>query len=165
MSANEIFLRPAVKTDACCMSAIHIAAIKALPATLYSEEELLAWRNYLDKPDGSNLLRSMKVENCWVAIHKNVIVGFTSYIFDELIALYVHPQYQGKGIGRVLVTHFCEQANKQGIDQVITTASLYAEGFYTRLGFTFIQRAPHYLRRGIIVPVSKMSKTLVSATK
>ncbi|MDZ7963251.1 MAG: GNAT family N-acetyltransferase [Aulosira sp. DedQUE10] len=165
MSANEIFLRPAVETDACCMSAIHIAAIKALPATFYSDKELLAWRNYRDKPDGSNILKSMKVEKFWVAVDKNVIVGFSSYIFDELIALYVHPKYQGQGIGRILISHFCEQASEQGIDKVITTASLYAEGFYTRLGFTFIKRAPHYLRRGIIVPVTKMSKTLLPATK
>lgn len=165
MSANDQFLRPAIETDACCMSAIHIAAIKALPATLYSEEELLAWRNYLDQPDGANILRSMKLKNCWVAVDKNVIVGFTSYIFDELIALYVHPKHQGQGVGRALVNHFCETASKQGIEKVITTASLYAEGFYRRLGFKFIEKAPHYLKRGMIVPVSKMSKNLLPATK
>jgi len=165
MSANEIFLRPAVETDALFISGIHIAAIKALPANFYSHQELLAWRNYRDKPDGSNILKSMKVENFWVAVDNDVIVGFTSYIVDELIALYVHPKSQGQGIGRLLVSHFCDQASEKGIDKVITTASLYAEGFYTRLGFTFIKRAPHHLRKGIIVPVTKMSKTLVSDTK
>jgi len=160
MSANEISLRPAEETDAWVLSAIHIAAIKALPATFYTQEELLAWRNYHDKPDGSNILKSMKVENFWVAIKQDVVIGFASFIVDELIGLYVHPKYQGKGIGRVLVQHFCNEATDQGVDKVITTASLYAEGFYLQLGFTAIQKAPHYLRSGVIVPVIKMSKKL-----
>jgi len=160
MSVNKISLRPAEETDAWMMSAIHIAAIKALPATFYTEKELLAWRNYRDQPDGSNILKSMKVETFWVAIERDQVTGFTSYIVDELIALYVHPKYQGQGIGRALVRHFCTQAINCGINEVITTASLYAEGFYLRLGFIAIQRAPHQLRSRIIVPVTKMSKTL-----
>lgn len=160
MNANEISLRPAQETDAWVLSAIHIAAIKALPATLYTQKELLAWRNYRNKADGSNILKSMKVETFWVAIEGDAVIGFASFIIDELIGLYVHPKYQGKGIGRALVQHFCDQATEQSIDKVITTASLYAEGFYLRLGFTAIKRAPHYLRSGVVVPVTKMSKIL-----
>ena len=165
MSANEISLRPAQETDAWVLSAIHIAAIKALPATFYTRKELLTWRNNRDKPDGSNILKSMKTESFWVALKGGVIIGFASFIVDELIGLYVHPKYQGKGIGRALVQHFCNEATNQGINKVITTASLYAEGFYLRLGFTAIQRAPHYLRSGIVVPVTKMSKVLAIASK
>ena len=164
MSANEISLRPAQETDAWVLSAIHIAAIKALPATFYTKKELLAWRNNCDKPDDSNILKRMKVETFWVAIEGDVVIGFASFIVDELIGLYVHPKYQGKSIGRALVQHFCDQAADQGIDKVITTASLYAEGFYLRLGFTAIQRAPHYLRSGVVVPVTKMSKALATTT-
>ncbi|MEH2376466.1 GNAT family N-acetyltransferase [Nostoc sp.] len=165
MSANEISFRSAQETDAWVLSAIHIAAIKALPATFYTQKELLAWRNYRDKPNGSNILKSMKVESFWVAIEGDFIIGFASFIVDELMGLYVHPKYQGKGIGRALVQHFCDQATEQGIDKVITTASLYAEGFYLRLGFTAIQRTPHYLRSGVVVPVIQMSKTLATAPK
>ncbi|MEH2048664.1 GNAT family N-acetyltransferase [Nostoc sp.] len=165
MSANEISLRPAQETDAWVLSAIHIAAIKALPATFYTQKELLAWRNYRNKADGSNILKSMKAETFWVAIERDAVIGFASFIVDELIGLYVHPKYQEKGIGRALVQHFCDEATEKGVDKVITTASLYAEGFYLRLGFTAIERAPHYLRSGIVVPVTKMSKTLAPAPK
>ncbi|MEH2403180.1 GNAT family N-acetyltransferase [Nostoc sp.] len=164
MSAKEISLRPAKETDAWVLSAIHIAAIKALPETFYTKKELLTWRNNCDKPDDSNILKRMKVETFWVAIEGDVVIGFASFIVDELIRLYVHPKYQGKSIGRALVQHFCDQAADQGIDKVITTASLYAEGFYLRLGFTAIQRAPHYLRSGVVVPVTKMSKALATNT-
>ena len=163
MKTNEISLRRAQETDAWVLSAIHIAAIKALPATFYTQKELLAWRNYRDKPDGANILKSMKVESFWVAIEGDFIIGFASFIVDELMELYVHPKYQGKGIGRALVQYFCDQATEQGIDKVITTASLYAEGFYLRLGFTAIQRTPHYLGSGLVVPVIQMSKTLATA--
>ncbi|MBE9199468.1 MULTISPECIES: GNAT family N-acetyltransferase [unclassified Nodularia (in: cyanobacteria)] len=163
MSDHKIFLRLAEETDAWVMSAIHIAAIKALPTTFYTRKQLLAWRNYRDKPNGKNILQNMQAEIFWVAVENNLITGFASFMVDELIALYVHPYYQGQGIGRALVTHFCQEAADLGINQVITTASLYAEGFYLRLGFTAIKRAPHQLRTGIIVPVTKMSKILTTA--
>ncbi len=160
MSAKEICIRPAQEADAKVLSTIHIAAIKALPTTFYTEKELLAWRNYREKPDGSNILKSMKVENFWVAVERDIVTGFTSFIIDELIGLYVHPHYQRQGIGRALVQHFCNEATAQGIDKVMTTASLYAEGFYLRLGFIAIRKAPHQLRNQIFVPVTKMSKLL-----
>ncbi|WP_392535079.1 GNAT family N-acetyltransferase [Nostoc sp. C117] len=163
MIAKEISLRPANETDAWVLSAIHIAAIKALPETFYTQKELLAWRNNRNQPDGSNIFKNMKVESFWVAVEGDVVMGFASFFVDELIALYVHPKYQGRGIGRALVEHFCNEASDRGIDKVITTASLYAEGFYLRLGFTAIQKVPHYLRSGVVVPVTKMSKTLATA--
>ncbi|MBD2515225.1 GNAT family N-acetyltransferase [Nostoc sp. FACHB-973] len=163
MSVNKISLRPADEKDAWVLSAIHIAAIKALPATFYTEKELLAWRNNRNQPDGSNILKNMKVESLWVAVEGDVVMGFASFVVDELIGLYVHPKYQGKGIGRALVEHFCNEASDRSINKVITTASLYAEGFYVKLGFTAIQRAPHYLRNGVVVPVTKMSKILITA--
>lgn len=165
MNPKEISLRPAVEMDAWALSAIHIAAIKALPATFYTNKELLAWRNYREKPDGSNIFKSMKAETFCVAVEGDVVTGFASFTVDELIGLYVHPRYQGQGIGRALVQHFCDEAIAQGIDKVFTTASLYAEGFYLRLGFTAIKTAPHKLRAGIFVPVTKMSKTLITPTE
>ena len=163
MSDHKIFLRLAEETDAWVMSAIHIAAIKALPTTFYTRKQLLAWRNYRNKPDHKNILHKMQAEIFWVAVEKHNLAGFASFMVDELIALYVHPYYQGQGIGRALVTHFCQEAVTQGVDKVITTASLYAEGFYLRLGFTAIKRAPHQLRTGIVVPVTKMSKNLTNS--
>ncbi|MDZ8026413.1 MAG: GNAT family N-acetyltransferase [Nostoc sp. DedQUE11] len=163
MSASKISLRPAGEKDGWALSAIHIAAIKALPATFYTEQELFAWRNNRNQPDSSNILKNMKLESLWVAVEKDVVMGFASFVVDELIGLYVHPKYQGQGVGRALVEHFCNKASDRGIDKVITTASLYAEAFYLRLGFTAIKRAPHYLRNGVVVPVTKMSKILISA--
>jgi GNAT superfamily N-acetyltransferase len=162
MNSHKILLRPAEETDAWMLSAIHIAAIKALPTTFYTHQELLAWRNYREKPDGASILRYLQLETLWVAVKDDNILGFTSFTIDELIALYVHPRSQGRGIGRALVEHFCSQALQQGVDKVITTASLYAEGFYLRLGFIAMQRAPHQLGKGIIVPVIKMSKELTN---
>lgn len=163
MISKKISLRPAQETDSWMLSAIHIAAIKALPTTYYTHRELLAWRNYLDKPDNSSIFKYLKLETIRVAIENEIIAGFTSFTANELISLYVHPHYQGQGIGRTLVEHFCSEASGQGFNSVITTASLYAEGFYLRLGFIPIRRVPHYLGRGLVVPVTEMTKDFGSA--
>lgn len=160
MNPKGISLRPATATDTWTLSAIHIAAIKALPTTFYTRKELLAWRNYLDYPDASSILKYLKLENMWVAIEDETITGFSSFIFNELISLYVHPHYQCRGIGRILVEHFCQSAYQQGCESAMTTASLYAEGFYLRLGFIPIKRVPHHLGGGLVVPVTEMTKEL-----
>ncbi|MCF4967293.1 GNAT family N-acetyltransferase [Nostoc sp. CMAA1605] len=158
MTAPEIYVRPAQETDAWTLSAIHIAAIKALPATFYTRKELLAWRNYLDKPDNSSIFKYLKLDTIKVATENEIITGFASFTGNELISLYVHPHYQGRGFGRILVENFCSEAFEQGFHNVITTASLYAEGFYLRLGFMPIKRVPHYLGSGLVVPVTEMKK-------
>ncbi|MDH6084341.1 GNAT family N-acetyltransferase [Umezakia ovalisporum] len=162
---DNVYLRLAEKTDAWVMSAIHIAAIKALPTTFYTRKQLLAWRNYRHQPNAKDILHDMQAQIFWVAVGNSQVRAFASFIVDELITLYVHPYYQGQGIGRALVAHFCQEAAKQGIDKVVTTASLYAEGFYVRQGFTPIKRAPHQFMSGIVVPVTKMSKNLTTDGK
>lgn len=61
----------------------------------------------------------------------------------EFRMLAVHPDYQGQGIGRALVTYVLELARNHGLDAVaITTmASMTAaQTMYQTMGF---QRAPH----------------------
>ncbi len=64
------------------------------------------------------------------------VVGFYSLYENNLAAIFVHPEFQGKGIGRQLISH----AKKQ---KVSLTLSVYKENedsyqFYLSQGFTVI---------------------------
>lgn len=74
-----------------------------------------------------------------------------SYICDVV----VHPQFQGKGLGKKIVTHLMEQS--RGHNKIILYANPGKEGFYEKLGFKKMTTAmavfeyeEEALKRGLI---------------
>jgi GNAT superfamily N-acetyltransferase len=52
----------------------------------------------------------------------------------ELDALFVEPDYIGKGIGTMLITHAKEQAEKLGIERIVIQGDPNAQPFYAAIG-------------------------------
>lgn len=52
----------------------------------------------------------------------------------ELDALFVEPEYIGKGIGKILITHAKEQAEKLGIATIVIQGDPNAAPFYAAIG-------------------------------
>jgi GNAT superfamily N-acetyltransferase len=65
-----------------------------------------------------------------VASINNIIVGYANWMGDELMSLFVQPNYHRTGIGSALFDA-CDQQNR--ISRV--KATLSAVGFYRRFGF------------------------------
>jgi len=69
----------------------------------------------------------------------------------ELASLAVHPQAQGKGIGKALVLAFLELAQEQGVQKVYLTTDASnneaVNSFYQRLGFRLSHQFWHTPQR------------------
>jgi GNAT superfamily N-acetyltransferase len=65
--------------------------------------------------------------------------GFT---LPELNLLFVHDAMQGKGIGRILIEHLLDFAERAGLDVVRVVSNPPAEGFYTSVGAERIGTVP-----------------------
>jgi putative acetyltransferase len=52
--------------------------------------------------------------------------------------LFVDPAHQGMGVGQHLIDHLLERAERRGVSRIGVAASITAEGFYLRQGFTRI---------------------------
>ncbi len=62
----------------------------------------------------------------------------------------VHPNYQGKGIGKLLLQHRLNLIRKEkGIKKVIVNTSQFAEQFYARQGFKTLSEEKNYWAEGI----------------
>lgn len=61
----------------------------------------------------------------------------------ELRSLAVHPDYNGRGVGRELVEACLEEARRLGIRRVF--ALTYKQAFFEKLGFSLIEKSqlPH----------------------
>ena len=62
----------------------------------------------------------------------------------------VHPDYQGKGIGKLLLQHRLSLLHKEpGIEKIIVNTSQFAEQFYARQGFNTLSDEKVYWAEGI----------------
>jgi len=63
------------------------------------------------------------------------IVGVLRGSKGRLHSLFVAASHHGQGIGRALVAHFEQACLAQGAEAITLASSLYAVGFYARLGY------------------------------
>ncbi len=95
----------------------------------------------------------------FVAEVKGHIVGYTRGKFKPeekkffLESLYILPEFQGNGIGRVLLTMAEEKGKSKGFDKVWlgvmvqNTASLQ---WYKKLGFQFVEESPFAMGNTVV---------------
>ena len=70
----------------------------------------------------------------WVAVLDGRVVGLLGLLDSEIGGLFVHPDHQGKGIGRALVDH--ARSLRGAVHLEVYAENERARGFYTHLGFT-----------------------------
>ncbi|MEK6894619.1 MAG: GNAT family N-acetyltransferase [Nanoarchaeota archaeon] len=78
-----------------------------------------------------------------VCLDKNKIVGTGTLFGDELMTLFIDPDYQKKGIGKKLMDILEEEAKKKGILRVWVVSTLTAVNFYRKLNYSFVKEKIH----------------------
>jgi GNAT superfamily N-acetyltransferase len=84
------------------------------------------------------------LEGCvFVAEVDGAIAGFAAVLpradgKTELDGLFVEPERQRRGIGRMLVEHCCEFARRRSSPALHVVGNPHAEGFYLRCGFALV---------------------------
>lgn len=118
----------------------------------------------LEKQDRKNASPQPGV-GVFVATHNNKIVGMCRALkhkrYNFLSALYVLPEYQGKGVGSLLWKKAYAFMGKQ--NNIFLTVAIYNERairFYTKLGFKDTGKRPVMkrgaMRNGAHIPIMKM---------
>ncbi len=92
----------------------------------------------------------------WVYDEDNLVQGIVCVDRTTIQALFVAPDRQGHGVGRVLLAVAEEAARRRGVQELQVPASLTAVGFYERMGFRSL--GPGRSSGG--VPIERMAKAL-----
>ena len=126
--------------------------VHTINARDYSPEQLQAWAPGL--PDLEQWDRSFLEHTAYVAEAEGIVAGFgdmdgTGY----LDRLYVHKDYQGKGIATAL----CDRLESAVQGRIVTHASVTAKPFFEKRGYRTVKEQ-QVERRGILLTNYVMEK-------
>jgi putative acetyltransferase len=101
-------------------------------------------------------------KNPFVAVVDGQIVGMAEIEADGFIDyFYVHPQHQGRGIGKALLAALELEATKSGVRLIFADVSVTARSFFLARGFC-ITEAKSNVILGYPAPNFRMQKRLNS---
>ena len=76
---------------------------------------------------------------CWVTEYDHRVVGFCTANAEtkSIWALFIYPEYEGRGLGRLLMEAAVDWLWSKGTDQIwlTTETNTRADGFYRHLGW------------------------------
>lgn len=162
----DIRLDIAKPDDAEAILGVHRAAIRGTAAAFYPPAIVEAWAPLPIKPEHIDAL-ALRIENgveeAIVARLKGTgLVAFGSFVPGrrELRAVYVKPDFGRTGIGAALLKALEQRARKYGLSELVMDASLNAEAFYRRHGFTVERSGEHQLSGGHRMACIRMRKNI-----
>ena len=120
-------------------------------------EKLAARKLRLAEPKDGELILVGEVDGRIVG----VCVGARNFDYNQLQAIYVLPEFQGRGLGRLMFNEVAQIFDKK--KKIIVRVASYndkAIGFYQRLGFVSTGKMfmddKHKLRNGSVIPELEM---------
>ncbi|MFA5127630.1 MAG: GNAT family N-acetyltransferase [Patescibacteria group bacterium] len=106
----------------------------------YYPKKIIEW--YCKNNTKRNIVNKLKTTKFWVAedFKKNKIAGFIAKRDNVVKFFFVDPNYQRKGIGRMLFEKFIKQAVKNGDKYIFVKSSHYAIPIYKKFGFKIVKK-------------------------
>lgn len=154
-----VTLRPAADADRPAIFNVHLRAVRETCSHAYTPQQIDAWTGVLSPDTYTRLLRKRVLI---VAADNADIVGFGQLDANagEVDAIYVRPDRQGAGIGRMLLAELERRAIAHGIRRLDVAATLNAAGFYERAGYAQPRPTVHRTLDGAELTCIRMFKRL-----
>ncbi len=132
-------IRKYTTADCVQLADLFFQTVHTVNARDYSEKQLCAWAN--GNVDIKAWDKSFLEHNTIVAEENDVIVGFgdmdSSGYLDRL---YVHKEYQGKGIASSIINKLEEHAKLQDVFTLRAHVSITAKPFFEKNGYIVVRK-------------------------
>ncbi|HEY5196460.1 MAG TPA: GNAT family N-acetyltransferase [Solirubrobacteraceae bacterium] len=122
----------ATVADGRAVALLKASAIRSSAAGYYSASALEAWASSVNVEATE---RAIATTTAYVAVTDSGVVGYSNLIGEEIDQLYVRPDYEGRGVARLLCEHVEAAAVDRGIERLTATASLRSAPVFLSLGF------------------------------
>jgi N-acetylglutamate synthase-like GNAT family acetyltransferase len=141
-------IRPALEDDANDISAVILRALRETNAKDYTDE-IIARVERSFSPDAVREL--MGKRTVLVAALGSRVVGTASLDGSVVRTVFVAPDVQARGIGKLLMAEIERTARERTIAALTVPSSVTAETFYAKLGFNAVRDSYHGDERTIIM--------------
>lgn len=152
-------LRKASPLDAAGIWHVRVSAIRRIHEPRYPQADLIKWAP-TDMP--KDFIKAVENHEWYVVTDQDLIVatGFVDIDKKRLEAMFVLPDYQGRGIAKLMINHLHNIAKAHGLSELNLDATLNAEGFYQKHGYVKIKDSVHTSPLGVSLPSVVMKKVL-----
>ena len=151
-------IRPFKSSDVYQIAQLFYDTVHAIGARDYSQAHLEAWAPANADAELWNARLFPNIS--YVVEAGGIILGFGDMSPEgSLEHLYIHKDYQGKGIAKLITKTLLQDAEKLGLHEVTTVASITAKPFFEKLGFEVIEKYEKELR-GAIFLTYRMKKVI-----
>ncbi|MBR0835368.1 GNAT family N-acetyltransferase [Bradyrhizobium manausense] len=141
-------IRPALADDAADISAVILRALRETNAKDYTDEIIAR----VEQSFGRDAVRALITKRTvFVASIGGSVVGTASLDGSVVRTVFVAPDVQARGIGRLLMAEIERIARERNIAVLTVPSSVTAETFYARLGFKAVRDSYHGDERTIIM--------------
>jgi putative acetyltransferase len=135
-----IKVREYQKTDAAELATIYFNTIHIINIHDYSEAQVNVWAPEKARDPQGWMLKWEKIPPL-VAVINDQPVGFAEFESSGHIdCFYVHHEYQGQGIGSLLIQSIFNEAQKQNINRIFAEVSITARPFFESKGFKVLKQ-------------------------
>jgi N-acetylglutamate synthase-like GNAT family acetyltransferase len=144
----ECTIRLAREDDAAAISAVILRALRETNSKDYTDEIIERVGRSFSREAVLQLIGKRTV---FVAVIGSRVVGTASLDCSVVRTVFVAPDVQARGIGRLLMAEIERTACARNIPSLTVPASVTAETFYARLGFNAVRDSYHGDERTIIM--------------
>jgi GNAT superfamily N-acetyltransferase len=156
---TTIIIRAFATTDGEALADLHRRAILATSEAYYTLAERESWAFGL-KPEFYAPKESGALE---VAVRQDGrAVAFCHSAGNEILGLYVDPDWQARGVGSNLLLRAEAMIAARGHSAANVTATISARRFYESHGYRFVADHPHKTRGGLVLAAVALEKPIVT---
>jgi len=136
---NSLFkIRNVIPVDLEKITSLFRDTITEINRRDYNEEQIKVWAGGADKKD--RWLKRISEQFFICAEAENSIIGFGSITKEGYLdLLYVHKDYQGKGVASSLLSEMIHFAKTNGVSEIVSDVSLTARNFFELNGFSILK--------------------------
>jgi GNAT superfamily N-acetyltransferase len=144
----ECIIRPALEDDADEISAVILRALRETNAKDYTDEIIERVERSFSP---SAVLQLIGKRTVFVATVGSRVTGTASLDGSVVRTVFVAPDAQAQGIGKLLTAEIERTARERNIPSLTVSSSVTAEPFYARLGFKALRDSYYGDERTIIM--------------
>lgn len=157
MDAQDITLRIATLKDLPAMTSLFRETVWHINSRSYTPDQVRVWAAAADHTE--RWVQKLHQQFVILAMRGDDLLGFGSLRQDYVDLLYVHKDWQGKGVAGLIYDVLEQRAKVYGMQALATDASVFAMPFFAKKGYMFVTTR-YYVLDGVEISNSRMVKSL-----